>query len=92
MKVKVCNVGKAFTAMYQKYPQMLTAGTTDNTFNIYYSEDNKHPSYLGAFLSACVHVATILNVDPRISTYTGDLSQSVADVVKQTAYTVVFGG
>jgi hypothetical protein len=91
MKVKVCNVGKAFTAMYNQYPQMLTAGTTDSTFNIYYS-DNKHPSYIGAFLSACVHVATILNVDPRLSTYTGSLSISDADVLKQTAYTAVFGG
>jgi hypothetical protein len=91
MKVKVCNVGKAFTAMYNQYPQMLTAGTADSTFNIYYS-DNKHPSYIGAFLSACVHVATILNVDPRLSTYTGSLSISDADVLKQTAYTAVFGG
>ncbi len=79
----VCFVGKAFTKVYTEHPEI----------NLYYS-DNKHPSYNGAFLSACVHVATILNIDPRTSAFTGDQSQISAETVnllKQAAYTVVFG-
>ncbi|MCD8209372.1 MAG: leucine-rich repeat domain-containing protein [Coprobacillus sp.] len=58
--LKVCEVGKAFTYVYE-----------NSDINLYYS-DNKHPSYFGSYLSACVHAATILNCDVRETTYLGD--------------------
>ena len=79
----VCNVGEAFTKVY----------TENNDINLYYSEDNKHPSYNGAFLSACVHVSTILGIDPRTSTFNGssEITPEVAAILKQAAYNAVFG-
>ena len=79
----VCNVGKAFTEVY----------TENNDINLYYSEDNKHPSYNGAFLSACVHVSTILGIDPRTSNFNGssEITPEVAAILKQAAYVTVFG-
>lgn len=73
----VCNVGKAFTEVY----------TENKDINLYY-KDNKHPSYNGAFLSACVHVSTILGIDPRTSNFNG--SSEVAAILKQAAYNAVF--
>ncbi len=90
MGVKVSNVGAAFSTVYTQYPDMLKSGTADNNYNLYYS-DNKHPSYIGAFLSACVHVAAILDCDPRISAYSEGLDAAVADYLKNVAYTTVFG-
>lgn len=90
MGVKVSCVGAAFSTVYTQYPDMLNSGSADNSYNLYYS-DNKHPSYLGAYLSACVHVATILDCDPRISTFSEGLDASVADYLKNVAYTTVFG-
>lgn len=79
----VCNVGKAFTEVY----------TENKDINLYYSEDNKHPSYSGAFLSACVHVSTILGIDPRTSSFNGssEITPEVAAILKQAAYNAVFG-
>lgn len=79
MGVKVSYVGKAFSYVFKEYTQ----------YNLYY-EDNKHPSYEGAFLSACVHAATVLGIDPRTSTYTGNLDSSVAETLKSVAYTTVY--
>ena len=46
-------VGPAFTKVMQDYPNI----------NLYYS-DNKHPSKYGAYLSACVHVLSMIkNID-----------------------------
>lgn len=94
MGVKVCNVGAAFSRIYTEHPE----------FNLYWWDDNKHPSYLGAYLSACVHVATILNCDPRIADYVGHndtalnaedkdvkLDEATAKILRQVAYSVVFG-
>lgn len=80
LNVNVSYVGKAFSAVYEEYPE----------YNLYYS-DNKHPSYTGAFLSACVHVATILNCDPRTSAYAGELDEDTATAMKNAAYKAVFG-
>ncbi len=78
----VCNVGKAFTDVY----------TENKDINLYYT-DNKHPSYNGAFLSACVHVSTILGIDPRTSSFNGssEITPEVAAILKQAAYNAVFG-
>lgn len=58
--VKVSNVGAAFTAVYQNHPEI----------NLY-SGDQQHPSYAGAYLSACVHAATLLGIDPGESGFDG---------------------
>ncbi len=77
----VCNVGKAFTEVY----------TENKDINLYYT-DNKHPSYNGAFLSACVHVSTILGIDPRTSNFNdpSEITPEVAAILKQAAYNAVF--
>lgn len=80
LNVSVSYVGKAFSAVYSEYPE----------YNLYYS-DNKHQSYTGAFLSACVHVATILDCDPRASTFIGELDTDTATAMKNAAYEAVFG-
>ena len=94
MGVKVSHVGTAFSRVYTEYPD----------YNLYWYADNKHPSYLGAYLSACVHVATILNCDPRTADYVGHndtalnaedkdvkLDEATAKILRQIAYEVVFG-
>ncbi|MGN1099212.1 MAG: leucine-rich repeat protein [Christensenellales bacterium] len=76
---KVSYVGNAFGTVYTDNPEL----------NLYHT-DNKHPSYTGSFLSACVHVATILNCDPTLSTYVGELDQTTAALLKSVAYDTVF--
>lgn len=78
LNVKISYVGSAFSKVYTEHPEL----------NLYFT-DNKHPSYTGAFLSASVHVATILGVDPRGSEFKGELDESTADVLKQAAYDIV---
>lgn len=78
LNVKISYVGSAFSKVYTEHPEL----------NLYYT-DNKHPSYTGAFLSASVHVATILGVDPRGSEFVGELDESAANVLKEAAYEVV---
>lgn len=90
MKAGVCNVGQAFTTAYQTHTEL----------NLYFKADNKHPSYTGAYLSACVHAATILGIDPRVSSFDGVpaddtdgvYTETFAQTLKQIAYSVVFGG
>ena len=77
---KVSPVGAAFSEVYLHH----------SSINLYYEADNKHPSYEGSFLSACVHVATILGVDPRKSTFNGTLDETTATLLKSVAYTIVF--
>lgn len=89
LNAEVSHVGTAFSTVYLQYPDMMNADSSDNAFNLYYS-DNKHPSYTGAFLSACVHVATILDCDPRNSSFTGELDKATTDYLKNTAYETVF--
>lgn len=76
----VSSVGEAFTYVYNNYPQI----------NLY-NTDQHHPSYEGSYLAACVHAATITGCDPRESTYEDGLDGSVADILQQVAYNIVFG-
>ncbi|MDE7453329.1 MAG: leucine-rich repeat protein [Clostridia bacterium] len=78
--VSVSHVGKAFSNVYAEYPQ----------YGLYHT-DNRHPSYIGSFLSACVHAATILNIDPRTSTFTGTLDGETASLLKSAAWEAVCG-
>ena len=90
----VCRVGQAFSKVYTEHV---------DTIDLYYSDD-KHPSYAGSYLSACVHVATLLGIDPRTSTFNDGpvysekyteadyktFNESMATILKQAAYDVVF--
>jgi hypothetical protein len=75
----VSPVGTAFTKVFED---------TSGTINLY-DPDKKHPSYAGSYLSACVHAAKILGVDPREITFSGSLSAQDADVLRQAAYAAV---
>lgn len=77
--VKVSYVGDAFSTVYTNNPEL----------NLYHT-DNRHPSYAGSYLSACVHVATILNCDPTLSTFNGELDTATATLLKNVAYDTVF--
>lgn len=77
--LKVSHVGEAFTYVYENHKDI----------NLYWSDD-KHQSYAGAYLSACVHLSTIFNVDVRSSTFNGNLSEEVANTLQEVAYNIVF--
>ena len=78
-ELKVSDVGKAFTEVYEKHPEI----------NLYWTDD-KHQGYTGAFLSSCVHISTIFGVDVRNSSFKGELDETTANTLKETAYKVVF--
>lgn len=77
---KVCYVGTAFGTVYENDKDILL-----------FAEDEQHPSYAGSYLSACVHAATLLGIDPREAAYNGELEASVAEILKNVAYDTVFG-
>ena len=88
----VIYVGAAFTYIYENYPDL----------NLYH-QDNKHPSYLGSYLAALVHVATLTGKHVTNVTYQGEYGVTneygqvtfVSEVTKQilidTAEMVVYG-
>lgn len=77
---KVCYVGTAFGTVYENHKDISL-----------FAEDEQHPSYAGSYLSACVHAATLLGIDPREAAYNGELEASVAEILKNVAYDMVFG-
>lgn len=79
-EVKVNYVGKAFTYVYENYPEISL-----------YGSDDKHQTYAGAYLSACVHLASLLNVDVRNVTFNGDLDAKVATKLKEVAHQISLG-
>lgn len=84
----VSYVGKAFTYVYETY-NLASLGKSSPMW--LYQDDNTHPLYLGSYLAACVHLAELLNIDPKTSTFDGDLNAETAAVVKDIAYRTVFG-
>ena len=78
LKLPISHVGKAFTYVYENYKNI----------NLYYSDD-KHQSYAGAYLSACVHISTLFNIDVRNATFVGELNQETATTLKNVAYNTV---
>ena len=84
-------VGEAFTYIYENYPDL----------NLYH-QDNKHPSYLGSYLAALVHVATITGKHVTNVTYQGEygvtndygqvtfVSEVTKEILINTAERVVF--
>ena len=79
LSLPVSNVGEAFTYVFENY----------SNINLYIS-DEKHPSYAGAYLSSCVRVANMFNVDVREVSFNGILDEAMANILKETAYKVVF--
>ena len=77
--LRISKVGEAFTYVYENHKDI----------NLYWS-DEKHQSYAGAYLSACVHVSTLFNIDVRNSNFNGILDESVANTLKEVAYNIVF--
>ena len=78
-EVKVSYVGEAFTKVYEDHKDI----------NLYGSDD-KHQSYAGAYLSACVHLSTILGIDVRGAEFYGELDATVARTLQNVAYDIVF--
>ena len=66
----VSYVGKAFTYVYETY-DLATQGKNSDKW--LYQSDNSHPTFMGSYLAACVHAATMLGIDPRTSTYNGEV-------------------
>lgn len=97
---KVSYVGAAFTSVYNSHKDVNDnycanpekyKDSPEKGFALYFKDDNKHPSYSGAYLSACVHVATILGFNPEITSFTGELDAATAKELQKVAYQVVFG-
>ena len=78
-KLRVNHVGEAFTYVYENHKEIAL-----------YGSDNKHQSYAGAYLSACVHVASLFNIDVRTSTFKGRLDETTSKTLREVAYNVVF--
>lgn len=84
----VSYVGKAFTYIYETY----NLETLEKESPMWlYQDDKTHPLYLGSFLAACVHAATLLGIDPRVSTYNGSLDGATAALLKEVAYNIARG-
>lgn len=77
--LRVNHVGEAFTYVYENHKDI----------NLYWSDD-KHQGYAGAYLSACVHVASLFNIDVRNSSFIGTLDEITASTLREVAYNVVF--
>lgn len=78
-ELKISYVGKAFTYVYENYTDIKL-----------YGGDSKHQSVAGAYLSASIHLATILNVDVRAACYIGTLDENTATTLRDVAYDTVF--
>ncbi len=83
----VSYVGKAFTYIYETY-NLANEGKASPMW-LYWKDDN-HPSYIGSYLAACVHMAELLGIDPKASTFDGDLNAEAAATIKEVAYRTVF--
>ena len=75
----------------ERVERILKEIATELNISISYYTDAKHPSYAGAFLSACVHAATVLGINPCDSAFAGELDEQTASVLKQIALSAVAG-
>ena len=85
--VNVSYIGKAFTEIYNKA----------KSINLYAS-DNRHQGYPGAYLSACVHVESMLGGDVRKTEFVGEekysapvLNEETLTALKTAAHNAVAG-
>lgn len=63
----------------------LNTETKDKTIDLWKS-DNKHPSTLGTYLSACVFYSTLLKKSPSGLKYTAGINRTQANLLQDTAY------
>ena len=63
--LEVTYVGQAFTYVYENYKDI----------NLYH-QDNKHPSWIGTYLAALVHVATLTGEHVKGVTYQGEYGKT----------------
>lgn len=84
----VSYVGKAFTYVYETY-NLASEGKSSPMW--LYREDDTHPLYIGSYLAACVHMASLLGIDPETVDYDGDLNAQTAATLKEVAHRTVFG-
>ena len=61
LNIGVHYVGRAFTKSYQE----------QSAINLYYSGDNKHPSFKGTYLAGLIHLGSLTGADVRETTYRG---------------------
>lgn len=71
--LKISHVGRAFTEVYE-------AHGTDKEYDLW-DTDERHQGYLGAYLSACVHVETLLKLDVRDTLYFGEKTPAPSEKV-----------
>ena len=70
--------------------ELVTDAAEEALRYLYWEEDNKHQSYAGAYLSACVHLSTIFNIDVRSANFIGLLDEATANTFQEAAYNTVF--
>lgn len=77
--LKVVHVGDAFLDIYLGHGEIEL-----------YAPDNMHQSNIGAYLSACCHISSILAIDVTNSDFTNGFDAAVCKVLQDTAYAVSF--
>ena len=77
--IQVSYVGKAFSYAYEV-----------KNVNVYFT-DNRHQNEIGSYLSSCVHLASILKVDVRNTSFNYNLDSDVANLMKDIAFKIAFG-
>ncbi len=70
---KISYVGYAFSEIYRTHQ-------SDKAYYLW-DTDDRHQGLVGAYLSACVHVATLLELDPIDCTYVPDVPAPPAEEV-----------
>ncbi len=79
LNISVAHVGLAFLDVY----------TNQSDIELY-NADLSHPSYAGSYLAAVTLFAKIFECDPTDLSYTGDLTETEADILCESAKKAVF--
>lgn len=77
--VKVNHIGDAFLDIYTNHSEIEL-----------YASDDMHQTNIGAYLSACCHICSILDIDVRNATFTNGYSAQICEILRETAYVVSF--
>ena len=76
---RLAPVGKAFMTLSEDHPEIEL-----------YNPDGSHPSYEGSYLAALIMLAVIFDMDPEDCTFTGELEESRARILRKAAKDAVF--
>jgi len=76
---RLAPVGKAFMTLSEDHPEIEL-----------YNPDGSHPSYEGSYLAALIMLAVIFDRDPEDCTFTGELEESRARILRKAAKDAVF--